>query len=165
MSGQTTARETVTVEDTRILFRNFSGKPDTYNQNGARNFAVVLPDPLAEELRNEGWNIKTLDGYEDEEPIQVLQLTLGYKGRPPRVVMMANVSKTRTPLDERSVGVLDAMDIVQVDVIFRPYHWEVQGNKGIKAYVKSLFVIIDEDPLELKYMDWADGPDDILEEA
>jgi hypothetical protein len=33
----------------------------------------------------------------------------------------------------------------------RPYAWDVNGKTGVKAYLKTLFVTIDEDALELKY--------------
>ena len=45
----------LTLENVRILFRNFSGKETKYNREGNRNFCVILDDQvLVEQLQDEG---------------------------------------------------------------------------------------------------------------
>jgi hypothetical protein len=46
---------------------------------------------------------------------------------------------------------LDYADIKTIDVMLNPYEWEVNGNTGVKAYLKTAFVTLNEDELELKY--------------
>jgi hypothetical protein len=48
---------------------------------------------------------------------------------------------------------LDWVDIINVDLIVRPYAWTVNQKSGVKAYLQSLYVTIEEDPLEIKYSD------------
>lgn len=146
---------TVVLENVRIIFRNFAGKEGQYNREGDRNFAVLLTDEMAEGLSRDGWNVKTTREREvDDEKVggePYLPVTVSYKGRPPRVVMVS--SRGRTDLGEEEVELLDYSDIQNVDLIVRPYDWNVNGKSGRKAYLKSIFVTINEDELELKYAD------------
>lgn len=147
---------TVMMEGVQIIFRNFAGKEGQYNREGDRNFAVLLdPEhPVTKALIEDGWNVKYLrprEDDEDQEERPYLQVSVNFKGRPPRVVMIT--SRGRTNLDEGSVETLDWVDILNVDLIVRPYEWSVNGKTGIKAYLQSIYVTIEEDPLERKYAD------------
>jgi hypothetical protein len=142
------------MEGVRIVFRNFAGKEGMYNREGDRNFAVLLDDDVAEAMAKDGWNIKWLKPREDDEEQHeqaYLQVSVNFKGRPPRIVMVT--SRGRTNLGEDEVDVLDWADIQNVDLIVRPYEWAVNGKTGIKAYLQSIFVTIEEDELEQKYAD------------
>lgn len=144
---------TVVMEGVRIVFRNFAGKEGQYNRQGDRNFAVLLDDTVANAMAEDGWNIKWLkprdDAEEDEQDQAYLQVSVNYKGRPPTVALIT--SRGRTNLDEDTIDMLDWADITNVDLIVRPYSWLVQGKSGVKAYLKSMFVTIEEDELEKKY--------------
>ena len=143
----------VMMEGVRIIFRNFAGKEGQYNREGDRNFAVLLDETVATAMAEDGWNIKWLKPRDDDEddatPQAYLPVSVNFKGRPPRIVLVT--SRGRTNLDESTVETLDWVDIVNVDLIVRPYEWTVNGKSGIKAYLQSIYVTIDEDPLELKY--------------
>jgi len=52
--------KTFMVEDARIIFRNFSGKEGQYNREGDRNFAVVIPSDIADQIVLAGWNVRIL---------------------------------------------------------------------------------------------------------
>ncbi|MET0786255.1 MAG: hypothetical protein ABWY25_06075 [Paenisporosarcina sp.] len=142
--------KTFMVEDARLVFRNFSGKEGQYNREGDRNFAVILDPDTASAMLADGWNVKGLASREEGEPdTPYIQVAVNFKNRPPRVVMIT--STARTHLDEASVAVLDWAEIQTADLIARAYEWEVNGKSGIKAYLQSLFVTIEEDALERKY--------------
>jgi len=147
----------ILMEDARIIFRNFAGKEGKYNREGDRNFCVLLDPDLAEALDRDGWNVKALRGREEGDPDQpYLQVSVGFKNRPPKVVMVT--SRGRTTLGEDEIELLDWVDIRTVDLIIRPYNWDVSGKTGIKAYLKSIFITIDEDELDLKYADLEELP-------
>lgn len=143
---------TILMEGVRIIFRNFAGKEGKYNREGDRNFAVLLDDETANTLAADNWNVKWLNPRNEEEeehPQAYLPVSLSYKGRPPRVVMIT--SRGRTNLDEDQVEILDWANILNVDLIVRPYEWMVNNKTGIKAYLQSIYITIEEDALERKY--------------
>ncbi len=142
--------KTFMVEDATLIFKNFSGKEGQYNREGDRNFAVILDPDAAAEMTKDGWNVRSLAAREDgDEETPYIQVAVNFKNRPPRVIMIT--STARTHLDEDSVEVLDWADIRVADLIARGYEWNVNGKIGIKAYLQSLFVTIEEDALERKY--------------
>lgn len=162
MAQMTKKTNPVMFEDVRILFRNFSGEEGRYNAKGNRNFVLPLEQDVAESMKRDGWNIKYLKPRDEhDDPTPYVEVTVKFDGaRPPRVVMIT--SRGRNELDEGTVSVLDWADIKQVDLILNPYHWDVNGKTGIKAYLKSLFVTIEEDALELKYADVPDSAQNII---
>jgi hypothetical protein len=143
----------VTIEDAKIIFRNFMGEEKQYNTKGERNFGVLLDDSDAQKMLEDGFNVKYLKVREDAEegplPQAWLPVKVGYKGRPPRVVLITG--RGRSNLDESGVGTLDYVDIDHVDLIVNPYNWEVNGKKGITAYLHAIYVTIEEDELQKKY--------------
>ena len=148
----------VVMEGVQIIFRNFVGRPGPFNQEGDRNFGVLLSDDVAEMMDQDGWNVKMLqprDDHEEEtEPKPWLPCFLKYHGRngpvrPPLVVQIT--SRGRVHLGEDDIESLDFADITNVDLIVRPFAWDINGKTGIKAMVKSMFVTIEEDYLERKY--------------
>ena len=138
------------LEGVKLIFRNFSGNQTQYNPEGKRNFCVLVDPVMAEKLKTDGWNIRWLEGrMEGEEPQAYMQVAVSFDNYPPNIMMVTK--KQKVHLNEDTVTTLDWAEIKNVDLIIRPYNWEVNGNKGIKAYLKSMYVTIEEDEFADKY--------------
>lgn len=137
------------LEDVVIAFRNFAGKEDTYNREGDRNFAILLDEDRAAKMERDGWNVKRLKPRDEEIGQPYIQVSVSYKTRPPKIGVVT--SKGLRYYTEDMVELLDWVDIEQADVTLNPYEWAVNGKSGIKAYLQSLFLKIEEDYLQLKW--------------
>ena len=138
-------RDILQIDDARIIYRNFAGRGDKYNREGDRNCAVVIPDEeTANELANLGWNVKIKPPREDgDTPFMFLPVKVKFNGQGPNVYLQTGRNKNR--LDEESIGLLDDIDIVCVNLDIRPYDWDVNGKSGRTAYLKNIEVIQDVD--------------------
>lgn len=138
------------IEGARLIFRNFAGKETKYNAAGERNFCVVLDPDTAATMEGDGWNVRVLEPREEgDEATPYIQVKVSFQNRPPRIVVLT--SSGRSFLGEDTVEMLDYADIENVDLIARGFVWTVGDKSGVKAYLQSLFVTIEEDALERKY--------------
>nr|DAT82350.1 MAG TPA: hypothetical protein [Caudoviricetes sp.] len=144
------------IEDAKLLFTNFAGSPTRYNsEGGKREFSVALPLNLVEDLERDGWNVKfrkNADGeFDPERPY--LGVKVSYKFKAPAIWLVAAGRKQL--MTEDTVGTLDNITIKTADVVIHPSVYDVRGQQGISAYVKELYVVMDDESASFasKYAD------------
>lgn len=144
------------IEDAKLLFTNFAGSPTRYNsEGGKREFSVALPLDLVEDLERDGWNVKyrkNADGeFDPERPY--LGVKVSYKFRAPAIWLITGGRKQL--MTEDTVGTLDNITIKTADVVIHPSVYDVRGQQGISAYVKELYVVMNDESASFasKYAD------------
>ena len=151
----------VTLQNVSIIFRNFAGKVDQYNSQGARKFSVVLPPEVAVDMEKDGWNIKwpkvrpNSDDPDQDARDPHIAVEASYKIFSPQVTLITG--RRRTNLMQTELDILDWADIINVDVVLQPSFYEMNGKSGVKAYLQKMFITIEEDVLDKKYADYDDG--------
>ena len=148
----------IIIEGAVIKFKNFAGEAKQYNPAGQRNFVLCLPDELAQQLAGEGWNVKWKPGRHPEDPDEA-QLTVKVKfkdsaderGQDPIAYLIQG--RRKLALDGRTVGILDRLAPLNIDLIVRPYVWDINGNVGITAYLDEIYYTAVEG-LSSKYADY-----------
>lgn len=143
----------INIEGANIIWKNFSGERDRFNP-GKRGFSVVIDDAvMADELKQEGWNVKERRLQEGADPSEQ-EWTLPVKLNMNRYTQVwLIVGNHKTLLNEDTVAQLDVVDITDCDLSIRPYEWEMSGRTGITAYVDSMYVTIRENKFAEKYAD------------
>lgn len=141
-------------ENAKIGFRNFEGREGPFNKAGNRSFAIFLEQDVAENMASDGWNVKFPKDRDDIAPEDdtrnpYIEVTVGFEHFPANVFLISNGNVTRMHEDE--VSMLDWAELEMVDLVVRPYEWSVNGNSGIKAYLKSGYFTIITDQFAEKY--------------
>lgn len=152
------------LQGVRIKYRNFRGlerkiNGRIMNQEGKRNFCVVLNEEQYEDLRDKGWQVKAgID--KDGEPEYTIKVSISFGGRPPMIKMRPTDKEKGIMLDEETIDQLDFVDIENADLVIRPYVWDETGKYGASAYLRSMQVDIYVDPLEAT-MGMYDGEEEL----
>lgn len=153
--------QSVTLENVPIIFKNFSGQKGQFNAEGERSFHVLIEDPdIAAQMIRDGWNMKPFLDEDEKITAHHLQVKVNYGGYPPRIVRVTKGGRTQVDLNEATVGSLDSQRVTSVDLTINPYHWNMSGKSGIKAYCEHMFVNVEESPLEEKYAALLESPFD-----
>lgn len=149
--------ERLRLENVQIIFKNFRGEKGPYNDTGNRNFSVLVDNlDLASDLIKEGWNLKPLKNEDGDIDAYHLPVKINYEGRiPPRIYKVTMSTGSQLQLDIKTIDMLDYLPIDYADIIINPYRWEVRGESGVKAYVQTMYVVIEENELDIK---WANLP-------
>ena len=108
--------------------------------------------------RSKKWLIRTLQLREQQSSIgtlqeersgpdkygdEILQVAVEYKNFPPRIVQISG--NGQTVLTENQLSLLDDAEITNIDLIIRPYNYNVNGKSGVKAYCKTMYVTLQEE--------------------
>ena len=143
----------IKLENARLINKNFRGEKKDFNEEGNRNFGVLIEDELADQLIEDGWNVKRLrprPDDPDQHGTAWIPVKVKFGKIPPVVVLIT--SKGKLCLDEETIGQLDWTRIKAADLISRPYNYIRNGRSGVAAYLKALYVTVDEtDDLAYKY--------------
>ena len=142
------------IENAKIGFKNFIGAEGPYNDAGDRNFSVFLDPEYAKELEAIGWNVKwpkakVLDEGEIDERQPHLPVKLTFNNYPPKIILVAGEHTTQVGEDEMEA--LQYSNIINADLVIRPFQYDFLGKQGIKAYCKALYVTIETDAFADKY--------------
>lgn len=142
--------EIITIKDCSVAYRNFRGIGGDYNNEGDRNFTVVVDEMTARALMNSGYNIRVQPGRrEGDDDRYLLKVNVSYRFSAPNVYVVDGGDRTK--LTEETVGRLDGANIDRVDFSMTPSHWKKGPREGVAAYLKTLYVYLQVDELDREW--------------
>lgn len=136
----------VQMNGVKLLWPNFEGRGDKFNKAGERNFNIIIPNQdIANELMSDvnefgaGWNVKMKAPREDgDDPLIYMNVKVKFNDRGPDVYLISG--NRRVQLDEETIGMLDDIDISNVDLDIRPYDGEGSFGPFRSAYLAAMEV-------------------------
>lgn len=128
------------IDGARICYRNFAGRGGQYNDEGERNFSLIIPNQdLAEQLIEDGWKVIIKEPRDpDETPFMHMpvKVRFGANGIPAYLIS----GRARITLNEDTIGRLDKIQIENVDLDIRPFNWQKGNRSGRAAYLHAIRV-------------------------
>lgn len=144
----------VSIENTRFIFEtNFSGDPRRDKYGSDKRYAnIVIPEELANELSDEGFNVRCTNPKDGEyEKTYFVKATVNFESKyPPRIYLVSGGNKPEL-LDAESVGVIDTMYVRNVNAILSKYY-NTKTDKW-SLYARTIYVEqeLDSDPFAARY--------------
>ena len=141
-----------------IIFRNFEGAANAFNNAGDRNFCVIIDEELAATLQAKGFVIKHTKGGDDYPSVPYIKVKVGFTLKdgtdnqyPPRIYKID--SRGPRQLDKNTVKVLDGSRLSNVDLELSPnaYKDRNTGETRYSAWLSTMYVTIEESNLEREY--------------
>lgn len=141
----------LTIENTKLILRNFSGKADKYTPEGKRSFGVLVSPEDAEALENAGVAVKYLKPrHEEDDPVPWVKVHVNMeRENPPKVFTDRNGDKQS--LDGKTIKNLDYADIENASMQVAVRDWDFAGKTGKSLYLEKLICFLSEDDFMSKY--------------
>lgn len=149
------ANDNIIIKDAVIINRNFEGRPDKFNPAGKRSFTIRLDEEFARILEKDGWNVKIKEPEDpDDEAVGYLAVAVTFESKfPPKIVQITkkNGDIVKTNITEATASLIDSSEITDIKLEIRPYNWEFNGRTGVKAYLKTMYFELVQDPFDMEY--------------
>lgn len=130
---------------------NFSGEVDRFG-DARRKFTVFIPNELADQLREMGWNVKTIIPNEEEqaegrETVSCLKVMVDDIS-----VIQVRAGEDVTNLAVPNFGVMDRTRIEEMDMELRAWEYKPEEKPGeYSARLVALVATVQLNKLEQKY--------------
>lgn len=142
------------IEDARWIWTNFSGAAKEFNAEGRRNFNLVLDEPIAQQLSEDGFNVKWHEPKSaDYDGIWTLKVNVNMDSPYPPTIQMKNDHGIRT-IDKENIAILDgSLMLESIFVKFSPFRF----RENVSAYLQTLLVTVHESEYESRFHDEEDS--------
>lgn len=126
----------LTLEDAKFFGRpNFSGVEDQF-KDARRKFTVLIPNDVADQLRELGWNVKTmLPTEEGQEELSHLKVMVD-SSSDVYIRLNGEIEK----LNEQTMGAVDRSRIDEMDMEIRAWEYDPEEKPG--QYSARLVTIV-----------------------
>lgn len=143
------------LNNVKVKYCNFAGNEGRFNEAGNRNFTVVLSEEDYIRMNEIGMNVKVHPPlHEGDDPTYTMKVNVSYRYYTPKVII--GDGENFHELDKDELNIIDEAEmdgtIIHVDLTFRTSRSAKRtDNYGLSAYLKSIELIIDEDPIVKRY--------------
>jgi len=152
--------EDLEIENADVFRLNLGGNERTdsrgkvVNKGGTRNLCIRLDNEIAEQMRDEGWNVKILPPREDgDEAHYFISAEVRFRPMRPSIYLVSGNKKTL--LDEDTIECLDNSRFKEVSLRIHPRVWvNDNGEEKIKAFLSEAYFVVNLSNIGRKFADY-----------
>ena len=114
------------ISDAHVFAKNFKGNEKRHNgklvnAEGKRGFCVEIDPSIAQDLKNDGWNVTIRVNQDDGSMFCYIPVEVRY--RPVRPLIYTITRSTKKELDEDQIHQLDQREFTNVNLVLHPHWW------------------------------------------
>lgn len=135
----------IELDDARIIYANFTGERSRYNASGTRNFCVLIPFEMEQQLLADGWYLKYLTPREEGAmPQPYIKVNISDRfGVPPMSIVSYRGERILNSLDE--LDALKSAGIRQASVVIKPHRYTTDdGETHFNGYLEEMRIVLRE---------------------
>ena len=127
---------TITIKDARLIYKNFSGAPDTFNRNGVQpNFSVVIPEEDVGYYRDDLLlNVKERITKEGDV-FHYLRIKVGKYAE----IYLGDDATNLSMLEPDEYSMLDGIRLSKCDLSISPSSYTSGRKSGTTVYLSEMF--------------------------
>lgn len=157
---------TLKIVNPKMIHKNFSGEVNHWNPKGLRSFGILLDEKRAEHFRDLGLKLSWYTNKRLQKKLPYLKVFVNYKYYIDPIVTMVREDGGVKYLDEKTIGILDHVDMQESTLLIRLYDPKNASSDDRTSYRVAYLGVLDvNDFMEMDFTEVEVQDEDVSDEV